>query len=424
MDRKGSDSRSARSARQARTPACSSKAAPRAYRVAGLFAGIGGIELGLHGAGHTPILLCEKDPGARAVLADKEIFSSVPLVEDVLELDGFPLETDLVAAGFPCQDLSQAGPVRGLDGDQSGLILRVLEVLRSQPIPWVLLENVPFMLRLARGRALEIIVRELEDLGYGWAYRVVDARAFGLPQRRERVFLLASLDGDPRSILLADEAGPPGAGPLEPAGCYGFYWTEGNRGVGLAIDAVPALKGGSALGIPSPPAIVVPRGGVVTPDIRDAERLQGFRSNWTLAAQAVARPSMRWKLVGNSVNVRVSTWIGRRLARPKPYDDSGDVPLPAGSPWPRAAWSLGKERYRANRSTWPVRKQAPPLLDFLKFDPRPLSLKAADGFLNRARASSLRFRDGFLEEIAAHVRAMRQSGTRDRPVSLTTRARR
>src|SRR4051812_25429476 len=77
----------------------------RPLRVAGLFAGIGGIELGLHRAGHSSELLCEIDEGARAVLATH--FPGVQLLPDVRELRELP-PVDLVAAGFPCRDLSQA----------------------------------------------------------------------------------------------------------------------------------------------------------------------------------------------------------------------------------------------------------------------------------------------------------------------------
>src|SRR5690606_8248114 len=113
------------------------------------------------------------------------------------------------------------------------------------------------MLQLGKGKALDVIVNTLEDLGYRWAYRVVDSRAFGLPQRRERVFMIASLEEDPRHVLYADEAGPPSEDERDAEGrlgvACGFYWTEGLRGLGWAVDAVPTLKGGSTIGIPSPP---------------------------------------------------------------------------------------------------------------------------------------------------------------------------
>ena len=151
-------------------------AAPRRLTTAGLFAGIGGIELGLKRF-HPTVLLCENDPGAVAVLNAK--FRDIPKHGDITTLTSLPKNTDLVAAGFPCQDLSQAGTTRGIDGMRSGLVGEVFRLLRRDPVPWVLLENVPFMLQLSKGRALNVIVSELEALGYKWAYRVVDALAFG-----------------------------------------------------------------------------------------------------------------------------------------------------------------------------------------------------------------------------------------------------
>ena len=78
-----------------------------------------------------------------------------PLVRDVLTLDALP-ECDLVAAGFPCQDLSQAGRTAGIGGRNSGLVKRVFELLEQAEHPprWLLLENVPFMLQLDRGDAM------------------------------------------------------------------------------------------------------------------------------------------------------------------------------------------------------------------------------------------------------------------------------
>jgi DNA (cytosine-5)-methyltransferase 1 len=263
------------------------------------------------------------------------------------------------------------------------------------------------MLQLARGRAMELIVGTLERLGYKWAYRVVDSRSLGLPQRRRRVYLLASRAYDPRTVLFADEAGAPEmAVDHRHLGC-GFYWTEGNRGLGWAVDSIPTLKGGSGLGIPSPPAIILPSGVVVKPDIRDAERLQGFRAGWTKPAEQAARPSLRWKLIGNAVSVPVAEWIGRRLIDPGPSLPFETCKLPSGHRWPTAAWNVGFGRLGVAASEWPKRKKLPHLADFLSYTPEPLSAKATEGFLSRARASRLRFPDGFLDTLEHHAIQMK-----------------
>jgi DNA (cytosine-5)-methyltransferase 1 len=376
-----------------------------AKRVAGLFAGIGGFELGLTRAGHETLLLCENDPGANAILDAH--FPATQRHGDVRTLEELPGSTDLIAAGFPCQDLSQAGKTAGITGKNSSLIGAVFELLRRRPVRWLLLENVPFMLQLANGRALAVIVDELENLGYRWAYRVVDSRAFGLPQRRERVYLLASLEADPRAVLCTDDAGPPGDRDSNTRPACGFYWTEGIRGLGWAVDAVPTLKGGSTVGIPSPPAILMPSAEIVKPDIRDAERMQGFAPDWTKPAEAVVKAGYRWKLVGNAVTVDAAHWLGLRLRHHGAYEPERDRPLVPGKSWPKAAWGDGRHRASIAISSWPVRARGVPLRRFLQFNGILLSSKATGGFLSRARSSRLRFPPGFLEAVEVHLERMK-----------------
>ena len=283
-------------------------------RVAGLFAGIGGFELGLSRAGHDAEVLCDVLPASRAVLSAR--FPGVDYREDIRELRSLPSGVDLVCAGFPCQDLSQAGRTAGLDGERSGLIGEVFRLLSRRRVPTVVVENVPFMLQLNGGNAMRAIVDEFERRGYRWAYRVVDSFSFGLPQRRERVFLVASRELAPETVILADDS--PIMRPRTALGtlAHGFYWTEGLGGLGWAVDSVPTLKNGSTIGIPSPPAILMPDGRLIKPGIRDVERLQGFEADWTAPAESVARASVRWSLVGSAVSVPVAEWLGQRLANP------------------------------------------------------------------------------------------------------------
>lgn len=380
-----------------------------APRVVGLFAGIGGMELGLARAGFAASLLCEIDPAARAVLSTR--FPGVPVERDVRRITTLPAGTSLLAAGFPCQDLSQAGSTRGISGGRSGLVAEVFRILRRQSVPTVLLENVPFMLQLGRGEAMRYLAERFEELGYRWAYRVIDSRSFGVPQRRERVYLVAARDFDPAPILFQGNAEPPEADVHHGRPC-GFYWTEGQRGLGWAVDHVPTLKGGSTIGIPSPPAIWWPDGRITTPDIRDAERLQGFPAGWTEPACEVARPSMRWKLVGNAVTVRVIEWIGERLLRRSGTAHWGlpARPVDGQGAWPRAAYFDGRGRFAVEVTTWPVRRSSPPLAEFLRERQRPLSARATAGFLRRLRSSTLRYPPEFERALAEHLGTMTADG--------------
>jgi DNA (cytosine-5)-methyltransferase 1 len=369
----------------------------------GLFAGIGGIELGLARAGCSTELMCEVDPGAVAVLETQ--LPEMTVHRDIRDLRSLP-KVDLVAAGFPCQDLSQAGRTAGIRGSRSGLVEHAFRLVRRQRggPRWLLLENVPFMLQLDRGSAMHYLTSELEEMGYRWAYRVVDARAFGLPQRRQRVILIASRTEDPRGILFSDEVTPRVDEDHGEHAC-GFYWTEGTRGLGWAVDAIPTLKGGSSVGIASPPAVrLAADRSLVTPSIEDAERLQGFPAGWTLPSVSVGhtRTGHRWKLVGNAVSVPVAQWVGEHLNSPAQYAGANDRRLQPGEKWPTAAWGVGGQAYAVNVSQWPVAQPYTHLETFMK-GPKLLSPRATAGFLRRAESSSLRFVEGFLEDVAAHL---------------------
>jgi DNA (cytosine-5)-methyltransferase 1 len=375
--------------------------------VAGLFAGIGGIELGLMFEGHECALLCEIEPSAQSVL--KTHFPSIRLQSDIRRVERLPA-SDVVTAGFPCQDLSQAGQTAGIGGRKSGVVSEIFRLLgkrRSTP-RWLVIENVSFMLQLAGGSAMQFLVDSLESLGFTWAYRVVDTRAFGLPQRRQRVIMVASRTEDPRCVVLSDDCGEQGKDePRFSNRWCGFYWTEGAKGLGWAVDAVPTLKGGSTIGIPSPPAIWNPEtGDFFTPDIRDAERLQGFSADWTVPALNVAgvRSGHRWKLIGNAVSVPVAKWLGHRLSNPGVFRAPGGSFLLKSRGWPRAAWGHAGQVFAADVSMWPCREVCPPLSQFIEYPTKPLSARAASGFLKRARASTLRFEDGFLDALEQHVR--------------------
>src|SRR5687768_1844148 len=109
-----------------------------------MFAGIGGIELGLSQAGFEHSVLCEIDSQALAVLAER--FPGVELQRDICAMSRLPRDVDLLSAGFPCQDFSQAGNTLGIKGRNSGLVAQVFRLLKRDRVPWVLLENVPFLL--------------------------------------------------------------------------------------------------------------------------------------------------------------------------------------------------------------------------------------------------------------------------------------
>jgi DNA (cytosine-5)-methyltransferase 1 len=376
---------------------------PIKYDVVGLFAGVGGLERGFELAGHHSTMLCEFDPAARHVL--KRHFADAEITEDVRTLKELP-DCDVVTAGFPCQDLSQVGRRKGITGPNSGLVGSLLTLLKSKlkAPTWVVLENVPFMLSLDSGSAIRMLADELEAMGFSWAYRTIDARAFGLPQRRRRVVLVASKTEDPRPAILGQDACSPIPSKRGNFAC-GFYWTEGNTGLGWAIDSLPPLKGGSALHIPSPPAIWFPKRRLIaTPAIEDAERLQGFDPEWTdISEFDEFGARKRWRLVGNAVSIPMAKWVAERLTAKSPaFEDEGDDLSTAGS-YPSAAWGYKGRRRRSTASEWPVQQEQQHLAAFLEYSAKPLSKKATEGFRSRLINSSLRYEEEFLDDLTHHA---------------------
>ncbi len=374
-------------------------------RVCSLFSGIGGFERGLAGAGHEAVLMCESDPFARAVLTTH--FPGVPIDPDVTTMAALP-DCDLLTAGWPCQDLSQVGGTSGADGPRSGLVSHVFRLLATAPRRprYVLLENVAFALDLHGGRAVHRVTAALEELGYRWAYRILDTRAFGLPQRRRRLFVLGALDTDPAALLMEGIGATP-SGPDPDPTMVGFYWTEGTSGIGWSPDAVPPLKGGSGVGIPSPPAVWERlTGRFIAPGIEDAERLQGFPAGWTAAAANLPRGDRRrWTLVGNAVSVPVAEWLGLRLADPNQAAEcvAGRVATGSRARTPRAAAGgpgLRPKPYDgANEGS--RRSLRLTLTDFGLSGAVPLSERAIGGFARRYEAGSLRRNAEFLGALRA-----------------------
>jgi DNA (cytosine-5)-methyltransferase 1 len=150
----------------------------------------------------------------------------------------------------------------------------------------------------------------------------------------------------------------------------------------------------------------MPNGNIVTPDIRDAERLQGFPTNWTKPAEEAGRPGFRWKLVGNAVSVPVAKWIGEQLTRPQEARPWGPPSGLVNGSWPKAAALVDGRASIVNVTTWPVRRKQRSLEEFLNFPPKDLSLKATKGFHKRFSSSTLRAPHEFRQALQKHIRRM------------------
>ena len=156
-------------------------------KIGSLFAGIGGLELGLEwaGLGHT-VWQAEQDEFCRAVLAKH--WPEAKRFEDVREVSSATAEpVDLICGGFPCQDISLAGKNAGLDGARSGLWWEFHRIVRDLRPRLVVVENVSAL----RSRGLGAVLGSLAEIGYDARWDCIPAQSIGAPHRRDRLFVVA-----------------------------------------------------------------------------------------------------------------------------------------------------------------------------------------------------------------------------------------
>ncbi len=470
--------------------------------------GIEAASVAWHHLGWTPVGFSEIEPFPAAVLRHR--FPHVPNYGDMTKFEEWPIEpgtVDLLVGGTPCQSFSVAGLRKGLEDPRGNLMLTYLAIAARLQPRWVVWENVPGVLSSNGGRDFGTFLSALGQLGYGIAYRVLDAQYVrvgrwprAVPQRRRRVFVVGCLgDGAAAAEVLAlreglqrhlEASGKARKGAASDAeggargGCYGgsqpdcadtvtskwskgsggpagnecglflaqpnswpadcagtlaqsstgsgapgysnqeifsqncanlvpqpvpiqdgreiekrqnglgvgqpgdpaytvdttaaqavaqpvahaFYSTDGTHGVNQHPEVSPAVKVGSGLGIPSPPAVAhtlnlncyaakedgTGRGSPLIPHAMtvrrltpvECERLQGFPDNWTAipwrkktAEECPDGP--RYKALGNSMACNCMAWIGERIAA---YEQRGRVdPTPAGTAGIAPAGDLNHE---------------------------------------------------------------------------------
>lgn len=171
-----------------------------------LFSGIGGIDLGFDRAGMECVWQVEIDDYATKVL--EKHWPEVHREKDIRECGKHNLESvDVIAGGFPCQDISYAGRGAGLDGERSGLFFEAVRVVRELQPRYVVLENVAALLT----RGLDRVLGTLAEIGYDAEWHCIPAAAVGAPHIRDRVFVLAYAESErhrgwrePRNVCEAE----------------------------------------------------------------------------------------------------------------------------------------------------------------------------------------------------------------------------
>lgn len=163
-----------------------------------LFAGVGGFRLGLERNKIGVVYANEWDKYASKIYdknfggggVDRRSIADVPA-------DDIP-DHDLICGGFPCQAFSVAGKRRGFEETRGTLFFEIMRIARHHRTPYLFLENVKGLLSHDEGRTFETILRTLDELGYDCQWQVLNSKDFGVPQNRERVFIIGHLRDQPR----------------------------------------------------------------------------------------------------------------------------------------------------------------------------------------------------------------------------------
>ena len=295
--------------------------------------------------GFRPIGFSEIEPFPCELLKQK--YPNVKNYGDITQYEKWNIgQFDILAGGTPCQSFSIAGKRGGTADERGALMYAYLGIVETYRPRWVIWENVPGVLSSNSGYDFASFLAGLEQCGYGWAYRVLDAQYFGVPQRRRRVFVIGHLDN--RTDLAAKvlfeqekhrtsfeankDKGQEITGTLTTGfGGRGFdcdtilnnqfavesytlsSFAQYKDGVGTLKASGGDFGGGSE-------TIIKERNRMRRLTPLECERLQGFPDNYTQiewrGKPAEQCPdSLRYKAIGNSMAVPVMRWTGERIKK-------------------------------------------------------------------------------------------------------------
>ena len=301
----------------------------RHLTMASLFTGIGGFDLGFAAARFKTTFQCEINKYCLSIL--EKHWPTIPKSTNIKELNYETIPpSDVWTAGFPCQDVSLArmGPRAGLRGARSGLFHEFARLVGEGRPRVFLLENVHGLLHSHKGRDFETVVRTLAELGYSVGWRVLNSKNFGVPQSRQRVYIVGcyrDVEG-PGRILFEPERREGDAAEGESNGktivspfkkSIGDPSGEGPvfQSIAYCLYACSARHTGTDW---SRTYVQYPKRGEVrrlTP--KECEGVMGFPAGWTVPPPDKFRQddldSLRYHALGNAVTPPVAEWLANRI---------------------------------------------------------------------------------------------------------------
>lgn len=317
-------------------------------RYGSVCSGVEAATVAWHPLGFSPVFFSEIEKFPNAVLDHH--YPNVTNFGDMTaykEWNANEYPIDLLVGGTPCQSFSVAGLRKGLDDPRGNLALTYLGIADKFKPSWVLWENVPGVLSSNGGRDFGSFLGALGEIGYGFAYRVLDAQYFGVAQRRRRVFVVGYL-GDWRraaAVLFERESLSGYPAPIRRTGKETSYASENCAATvgalcartGISMSAQDAQQGhmvpisfggqnsasqGNSVSDHVTPTLDKSKTPAVFFDAkvrrltpRECERLQGFPDDYTLIPyrNRTSADGPRYKAIGNSMAVPVMRWIGFRI---------------------------------------------------------------------------------------------------------------
>ena len=304
-----------------------------------LFSGIGGFRLGMEQYGHECVGFCEIDKYAR------QSYKAIHNTEGELEYHDITTVTDdqwrelkgtvdIITGGFPCQAFSIAGKRQGFEDETRGtLFFEIMRAAKQIQPPILFLENVKGLLNHDKGRTFRIILQAMDELGYNAEWQVLNSKDFGVPQNRERVFIIGHLRGaGGREVFPIGGTDEATAVPINlivhSKGLEVRIATEqpidrdyNKKGLSREThlefqkeNISPSLRSG----VQAERLLYEPEYRIRKLTPLECWRLQGFPDSAFRKAEQVVSNSQLYKQAGNSVTVNVITAIAEKLTESNP----------------------------------------------------------------------------------------------------------